>query len=204
MLSSLIDIGLNSAISILRVLAGIALSIVIAYPLSYLRFIIPVRCRELFITKFIFEAPKFPPPIAWIPFVILYFGINFWAAIIIVIIGALPALTTGLYDSFLRANDKYIYTAATLELTHWQKLIYVYLPNSKNYFLTSLKTSVAMAWMSIVAAEMMGSQSGLGYAIQLARMNLQYDIIFVNIVIIGTIGWVFYYVINRVEKKWNY
>lgn len=204
MLNDLLDIGVNSGISILRVLVGIAFSIAIAYPLSYLRFIIPIRYRELFIIKFIFEAPKFPPPIAWIPFVILFFGINFWAAIIIVIIGALPALMTGLYDSFLRANEKYIYTAATLELSHWQKLIYIYLPNSKNYFLTSLKTAIGMAWMSIVAAEMMGSQSGLGYAIQLARMNLQYDLIFINIVVIGIIGWAFYYVINRIEEKWTY
>ncbi len=204
MLSELNEILINSSISILRVLVGIVISIAIAYPISYLRFIIPNQIRELFLTKFIFEAPKFPPPIAWIPFVILYFGINFWAAIVIVIIGALPALTTGLYDSFLQADSKYVYTAATLELSHWQKLIYIYLPNSKNYFLTSLKTSIGMAWMSIVAAEMMGSQSGLGYAIQLARMNLQYDMVFINIVVIGIIGWLFFYVINRIEKKWIY
>lgn len=204
MLNSLIEIGINSSISILRVIVGIAISIAVAYPLSYLRFMIPIRYREFFVIKFIFEAPKFPPPIAWIPFVILYFGINFWAAIVIVVIGALPALTTGLYDSYLRANDKYIYTAATLELSYWQKLVYIYLPNSKNYFLTSLKTSVGMAWMSIVAAEMMGSQSGLGYAIQLARVNLEYDVVFINIVAIGVIGWGFFYIINKVEKKWTY
>lgn len=204
MLSSLIEIGINSSISIFRVIVGIAISVAIAYPLSYLRFMIPARFREFFLVKFIFEAPKFPPPIAWIPFVILYFGINFWAAIVIVVIGAIPALMTGIYDSFLRANDKYIYTAATLELTHWQKLVHIYLPNSKNYFLTSLKTSVGMAWMSIVAAEMMGSQSGLGYAIQLARMNLEYDVVFINIVAIGAIGWAFFYVINQVEQKWTY
>ena len=61
-----------------------------------------------------------------------------------------------------------------------------------------------MAWMSIVAAEMMGSQSGLGYAIQLARMNLDYDVVFINIVAIGAIGWAFFYVINKVEQKWTY
>lgn len=191
----------NASISILRVLIGIIISVAIAYPISYLRFILPVKMRESFFVKFIFEAPKFPPPIAWIPFVIFYFGIGFWAAIVIVIVGALPALMTGIYDSFQRANNKYLYLAATLELDSWQKLIYIYLPNSKYFFLTALKTSFGMAWMSIVAAEMMGSQSGLGYAIQLARMNLQYDLILLNIITIGTIGWFFYFILDRIEKK---
>lgn len=57
-----------------------------------------------------------------------------------------------------------------------------------------------MGWMAVVAAEMISGQSGLGYSIQLNRLNLQYDLMVVDMLLIGLIGFLLFELIILAEK----
>ena len=93
-------------VSLWRVFAGVALAIVVALLLTWIRANLGRKWRENALIRFLFEAPKFPPPIAWIPLVVLLAGIGELAAILIVMIGALAPLFTGLYDGFIHYKDQ--------------------------------------------------------------------------------------------------
>lgn len=57
-----------------------------------------------------------------------------------------------------------------------------------------------MGWMSVIAAELVSGQSGLGYSIQLHRLNLQYDKMVVDMFFIGLIGWLLFSLMNKLER----
>lgn len=67
--------------------------------------------------------------------------------------------------------------------------------------LTGLRISIAMAWMCIVAAEMISSNSGLGYLIQLHRIDLNYQAVLFDIFLIGLIGYLMNFSLVYFEQK---
>jgi ABC-type nitrate/sulfonate/bicarbonate transport system permease component len=58
-----------------------------------------------------------------------------------------------------------------------------------------------MGWMAVIAAEMVSGQSGLGYSIQLNRLNLDYSSMVVDMTMIAIIGYVLFYAVNLLEKR---
>jgi NitT/TauT family transport system permease protein/sulfonate transport system permease protein len=74
------------------------------------------------------------------------------------------------------------------------------------YIFTGLKIGIGMAWICVIAAELIGAQSGLGYFIQLNRLMLQTDKMLVGMILIGIIGYFLNYLISTAEKtvvKWG-
>jgi ABC-type nitrate/sulfonate/bicarbonate transport system permease component len=59
-----------------------------------------------------------------------------------------------------------------------------------------------MAWMSLIAAELIGAQSGLGYFIQISRLSLSMDKIMAGMIIIGVLGLLLNYIIKFIEKRY--
>lgn len=162
---------------------------------------LPEKIRNHFIVRLFFEIPKFPPPIAWIPIVILVFGIGEKSAWVIVAIGAYPSLSTTFLDSFLRfPRPVFLYTQS-LQLGFLSKLYHVYFKALLPQLLTGLRISLGMGWMCIVAAEMISASSGLGYLIQIHRLDLNYSLVLFDIFLIGLIGYLFHTILIAVEKK---
>src|SRR5690606_9192835 len=139
-----------------------------------LRASLPKVIRNNFLFNFFLEIPRFPPPIAWIPFVILLCGIGEISAYIIVFIGAFPPIFTSTYESAINIPEPIVRFTNSLQISRWKKQFYIYMLYIAPNIFTSLKVAGAMAWMCVIAAEMISGQSGLGYAIQLSRLNMQY------------------------------
>lgn len=191
----------NCLYSIRRVFIGVCAAVVIGILFGLVRSGLPAAVQGSRIVNLLFEAPKFPPPIAWIPFVILLFGIGELSAYSIVFIGAFAPIFTNAYDGARSVSTILCNTARSLEIRGLRYLWSILLPAALPQILTGIRVGVSMGWMSVIAAEMISGQSGLGYSIQLNRLNLQYDLMTLDMVLIGMIGFVLFEGILLLEKK---
>src|SRR3989338_5929761 len=141
------------------------------------------------------------PPIAWIPIAILIFGLGNTSAYFIVFMGAFFPIFT---NSFFGVNSLpaiYENVARSFEIKKSIFVKEILLKFSLPYIFTGLKIGIGMAWMSVIAAELIGAQSGLGYFIQLNRLLLRTDNVIAGMILIGVIGYVLSWLLLTVEKK---
>lgn len=193
--------GVNCLYSLSRVGAGVVMAMVAGIALGLGRSLLPPRLKRNRLLKFLFEAPKFPPPIAWIPFVIIWLGIGEFAAYTIVFIGALSPIFTSTYEGAEAVAPALRNCARSLEVHGPRYLLRIIFPAALPQIFTGVRVGVSMGWMSVIAAEMISGQSGLGYSIQLNRLNMQYDLMTVDMVLIGIIGFLLHEAIVLLQKK---
>ena len=195
------DLLLNSWSSFSRVLIGGAMAVVLGILLGFLRYSLPRFLKRNFIINLILDAPKFPPPIAWIPFVILFFGIGNAASFIIVFIGVLPSIVTQVYDGLESIKLEVLQTARSMQLSKVKMLRFILIPAILPQLMTGIRVGFSMGWMSIIAAEMISGQSGLGYSIQINRINLQYTNMIYDMIAIGVIGYLMTRLLYSLEAR---
>ena len=179
---------------------GWFLALVLGVFLGLLRASLPKTVRNNFFFNFFLEIPRFPPPIAWIPFIILLLGIGEWSAYTIVFIGAFPPIFTSTYEAAINIPEPILRFTNSLQLPRWKRQFHILMMYISPEIFTSLKVAAAMAWMCVIAAEMISGQSGLGYAIQLGRLNMQYDEVLFCMLAIGSIGYFIHWVLNMSES----
>lgn len=194
------SIAVNCLFSLERVLIGVSVAAVLGIFLGLLRSALPRPLKQNPLLRFFMEAPKFPPPIAWIPFVIIAFGIGEFSAYTIVFIGAFSPVFTAAYEGAESVPLVWRQTAASLEIRGARYLYEVVFKSALPQIFIGLRSGVSIGWMAVVAAEMISGQSGLGYSIQLNRQNLQYDLMTVDMVLIGFIGFLLFEVIIVLER----
>src|SRR5947208_15257796 len=127
-------------------------------------------------------------PLAWIPFAILWFGIGDLPAIFLIfmacffpIVLATIAAVASIPTVYFRVAENYGYRGAEL-------LTQVTLPAIAPHVITALRITAGLAWVVVVAAEMIAGQDGLGYAVWDSRNGLRVDLLVVNMIVIGLIG----------------
>lgn len=199
-MEELARISANSMASLERVAVGVLLAALCGTAMGLLRSALPAPLKGSRLFRFLMEAPKFPPPIAWIPFVILAMGVGEFSAYTIVFIGAFSPIFTSSYEAAQSVPRVWRQAAASLEIRGLDYLRRIVLPASLPQIFVGLRSAVSMGWMSVIAAEMISGQSGLGYSIQLNRLNLQYDLMIVDMFLIGLIGFLLFEMILVAEK----
>lgn len=192
---------LNCWASFSRVLLGGSLAVIAGVMLGFLRYSLPVGLKKNFLINLFLDAPKFPPPIAWIPFVILLMGIGNVSSLAIVFIGVLPSVFTQTYDALEGIKLEIIQTSKSMQLNKMKTLRFILLPAIAPELMTGIRVGFSMGWMSIIAAEMISGQSGLGYSIQMNRINLQYGAMIYDIGAIGVIGYLMTNILGIMERK---
>lgn len=190
----------NCIASLRRVAVGVCAATLVGVALGLARSALPAAVKKNFFFNLLVEAPKFPPPIAWIPFVILLFGIGEIPAYIIVFIGALAPIFLSSYEAAESVPFQIRDTAKSLELRGLSRFTHVLFPASLPQILTGVRAGLSMGWMSVIASELVSGQSGLGYSIQLNRLNLQYGLMAIDITLIGIIGFLLYELMNLMER----
>jgi ABC-type nitrate/sulfonate/bicarbonate transport system permease component len=195
------DILLNCWASFFRVLCGGGLAFFIGILFGLFRFSLPPTLKNNFLFNFILDAPKFPPPIAWIPFVIFAMGIGEKSAWAIVFIGVFPSVSTNTYEALSGIKKEILKVARSLELSFSRLLFQIYLPAILPQIFTGLRVGLNMGWMSIIAAEMISGTSGLGYSIQLNRLNLRFDLMVIDMIFISLVGFLINWSMQKLEKR---
>ena len=149
------------------------------------------------------------PPLAWIPFAIIWFGITNTAAGFIIFIGAVFPILTNTYMGFKSLPRVYVESAKVLGATKDIDLIrYVALPYSLPSIAAGIRIAMGIAWMCLVAAEMFGvSKNGLGFKIWDSYGHYRMDEVFMYMIVLGLLGLAidrtFRYVVEERMLKWQ-
>ena len=181
-----------------RVFLGFLLAALVAIPLGII--IGWSKTVENFLSLIIGVLRPIPP-IAWIPFAILWFGLGLGSAIFIIFMGSVFPILINTVDGVKRTDKVYIESAYTLGSNQYQTLQKVVVPAALPNIITGLKVGIGIALMCTVAAEMIGSNNGLGYLILTATSMLDSASAIVGMLAIGLIGLGFDYIFTRMERK---
>ena len=174
---------------------GTGLGIVTGYFRRLTRFVMPL-CE--------FLRPI--PPIAWIPVAILWFGLGDAPAYFIVFVGAFFPVYIHTYWGIVASKSMYYHVARNFGLPRMAILREVILPGSLPQLLQGLRIGLGLAWTSVISAELVGAQSGLGYMIQLNRIMLKTHNIIAGMIVIGTLGFFMNNAMARLQRavtRWD-
>lgn len=139
-------------------------------------------------------------PLAWIPFAMIWFGLGDQPAIFIIFLASFfPILLSTIKASSL-IHPMYFQVSANLQLASWERLFYIILPATMPSIVLALRVTLGIAWMVVVAAEMIAVKSGLGYLIIDARNALRMDYMVVAMITIGLIGLVLDMTMVQLER----
>ncbi|MBF0120107.1 MAG: ABC transporter permease [Desulfobacterales bacterium] len=183
------------ATSMWRVITGFSIAISIAIPLAILLYW--SRRIEKYLS-FMLEFIRSTPPLALVPLLILWLGIGEALKITIIILATFFPLFLNTLSGLKNVDKKLIEMANTIELTKWEKLLFVLIPGSLPSIVTGLRLGFGYSWRALIGAELIAASAGLGYMILDAEALAQTDVVFVGIVVIGTFGYLFDLIFRRI------
>jgi NitT/TauT family transport system permease protein len=192
--------------SLFRVSIGYTLAVVVGVPLGLLL----GWSRPAFLAfNPLIQILRPISPIAWIPVAILWFQVDDRAPIFLIFLSSLFPITVASIAAVQNIQPVYVRAAQNFGLTRWHLFARVIFPACLPQILTSLRISLGIAWLVVVAAEMIAVNSGLGYLIIDARnAGKRYDLVVAGMLMIGLIGLVLDILIRRLERfeevKWGY
>ncbi|HWL97501.1 MAG TPA: ABC transporter permease [Nocardioidaceae bacterium] len=190
-------------VSITRVLIGVALGAAMAVPVGFLLAWYP-RLRATFDPLVNFFRAL--PPIALIPLFIVYFGIGETARISILVYAAFFASVVVLYEGISSLDPLLIRASKVLGANSWEVFAKCVVPAAVPHLFTGLRVAFGVSWATLVAAELLAANRGLGAVIQNARTFFQIPDIYVGIVLIGLSALVMDYllrVVQRYATRWQ-
>lgn len=174
-------------ISVFRVLAGVLSGALIGIPLGFAMGLSSVA-RGLFDPIVEFMRPV--PPLALIPLIILWFGIDETAKISLLFLASLFIMTIAARSGVSSVRISKVHAAYSLGASKLQILGHVILPNALPEIFTGLRTAMGVCWGTVVAAELVAADKGVGSMIMIAKNFLQTDTVVIGIIIIGLIGYI--------------
>ncbi|MES2658517.1 MAG: ABC transporter permease [Verrucomicrobiota bacterium] len=148
-------------------------------------------------------------PIAWIPVAILWFGVSDVSPIFLIFLASVFPITVSAMAAVQNMQPVYVRAARNFGLNNRQLFQKVIFPACLPQILTGLRIALGIAWLVVVAAEMIAVNSGLGYLIIDARnAGKRYDLVVAGMVMIGLIGLILDIAVRRLEKfdevRWGY
>lgn len=150
-------------------------------------------------------------PIAWIPLAILWFGLSELAPMYLIFYASVFPITVAAMASVQSIQLNYVRAARNFGLSRLQMFLHVILPATLPQILTGLRIALGIAWLVVVAAEMVvvnPQSGGLGYLILDSRSAGRYDLVVAGMLIIGVIGFILDLLVRQVERlddiRWGY
>jgi NitT/TauT family transport system permease protein len=191
--------------SLFRVSIGFILAVVLGVPTGlWLGHHVRSRLALLPVINF-FRSLS---PLAWIPFAILWFGIGDLPAIFLIFMACFFPIVVATVAAVSSIPSIYFRVARDYRFSGLELLTKVTLPASAPQIITSLRVTAGLAWLVVVAAEMIAGRDGLGFAIWDARNGLRMDLLVAGMIVIGVIGVVIDRVLIRLTRirsvSWGY
>jgi ABC-type nitrate/sulfonate/bicarbonate transport system permease component len=188
------DVG----VSLLRVVEGFVLALAVALPLGVVMGIFPV-VRGLL--EPLLELVRPIPPIAVIPLAMLWFGIGELSKITIIMYGAFFPILVNTMAGFAEVDPIHIRAAETLGASRPQIFRDVVLRSAFPYMVVGARLGMGMAFIVLVAAELIASSVGLGYLINDARYRFRTDQMLLGMACIGVLGFVLNKILLDIDRR---
>ena len=185
-------------ISLFRTLTGFAIGVLVGVPVGLLTGYSRLA-GALFSPIMAFIRPI--PPIAFIPMTVLYFGLGELGKIVLIFFVSFNYVQANAQAGAANFAIAYRRAAESLGLSKAQTFVRIVLPGALPQIFTGLKVALALSWAVVVAAELVGAQSGLGFMISDAALLFRIPVVFVGIALIGAIGLLLNVALNTVEAK---
>ncbi len=140
------------------------------------------------------------PPLAYLPLVIIWFGIGEPSKILVIGLATLAPIAISTASGVRSAPASQINAARSFGATRWQVLTEVLLPSAPPEILTGIRIALGAGWSTLVAAELVAASRGLGFMIQSAAQFLVTDIVIVGILVISALAFAFEALLRLAER----
>ncbi|MEK3985018.1 ABC transporter permease [Paenibacillus sp. FSL K6-3166] len=147
------------------------------------------------------QVLRLVPHLAIAPLIILWFGFGEMSKIVIILTGSFFPLYINTFMGIRNVDNKLFEVSRVLGFSPYQKLRRLILPAALPGILLGLRLSLAVAWIGLVVAELIGSQSGIGFLINEAKQNSNTEVVFVGIIIFAIVGKLIDSLFRIIERK---
>ncbi|OCT12963.1 ABC transporter permease [Paenibacillus pectinilyticus] len=149
-----------------------------------------------------FQMLRMIPHLAIAPLIILWFGFGETSKIVIIASGAFFPMYIYTFLGIRSVDYKLFEVAQVLNFSKTKQIFRLILPASMPGILLGLRLSVAISWLGLVVAELIGSQEGIGFLINYGKQNSNAELIFVGVIIFAVIGKLVDSLVRWLEKRW--
>ena len=194
-------IGWNIVSSLKRVALGFGLAAIVGIPLGFM------IGRFEFLNKMtapIISLLRPVSPLAWLPIGLLVFKAANPAAIWVIFISAIWPMIINTAVGVSKVPQDYMNVAKVLNLSEWKILTKILIPSTLPYVLTGVRLSIGVAWLVIVAAEMLTGGVGIGFWVWDEWNNLVVEHIIIAIFVVGIVGLLLEQALIAIAKRFSY
>jgi taurine transport system permease protein len=184
--------------SMFRVFSAFALACLTAIPVGIAMGVSRV-VRGIFDPPIEFYRPL--PPLAYLPLIIIWFGIDELPKVILIYLACFAPLALAARSGMRSASQEQIHAAYSLGASHWQVIRHVILPSAMPEILVGMRIAIGFGWTTLVAAEMVAANVGLGQMVLNASNFLRTDIVIMGIIVIGVVAYLFDLLMRWVERR---
>lgn len=186
------------AYSVARVAIGFSMGLVLAVPVAFA--LNAVRSLRMLLDPWI-QFFRVIPPIALIPLVIVFFGIGETAKVSVIFFAVFLTVLITTYQGIRMIDATLIRAARVLGTRGWRLFVKVIVPAAVPSIFTGARLGIASGWTTLVAAELIAASHGLGFMITQAGQYFDLPAIYLGIITIGVIGFMFDWLLLRVERR---
>src|SRR5947199_9766888 len=190
-------LGIQLAFSIARVMIGYLLAVVVAIPIGFMIGMSPLISRAL--DPFI-QVLKPISPLAWMPLALYTIRDSSLSSVFVIFICSLWPMLINTAFGVASVRQEWLNVARTLEVGMLRRAFTIILPAAAPTILTGMRISIGIAWLVIVAAEMLVGGTGIGYFVWNEWNNLSITNVITAILVIGVVGMVLDQVLARATK----
>jgi nitrate/nitrite transport system permease protein len=193
------DLGIGWLLiaSLRRVLLGFMLGAVVAIPVGFL---IGMSKPAMMALNPVIQIFKPVSPLAWLPIALSIFNLADPSAIFVIFITSLWPTIINTALGVSSVSQDYLDVARVLEMSQWRRITKIILPASLPYIFTGLRISLGIAWLVIVAVEMLTGGVGIGFFVwdEWSRLNL--SSVFLAVFVIGITGLVLDWGVGKIQE----
>jgi sulfonate transport system permease protein len=193
----------HTLVSLRRVLVGFALGVIGGVVLGLFAGLSWLASRTIYV---LVELLRPIPGIAWLPLAMLWFGLGESSKMFLIAIGVFFPVFVGTVRGIRQTDPAHVRSAQALGASRWQVIRDVVVPSALPEIMTGQRVGLSLGFIYMVAAELIGGRSGLGYMIAYARIAGQPDQIYVGILVIGVLNLGFGAVQRAIERhvlRWH-
>jgi taurine transport system permease protein len=182
--------------SLARVFAALVVSIVIAVPIGLAIGLSPVGRGIL---DPILEFLRPIPPLAYLPLIIIWFGIGELSKVLVIFLAMLAPIALSTASGVKSVSHERLNAARAFDANRWQLVRYVVIPHTLPSIFTGVRIALGAGWTTLVAAELVAATRGLGFMIQSAAQFLVTDVVIMGIIVIAIIAFALELLLRKVE-----
>ncbi len=186
------------SISAARVFGAFLLACAVGIPLGLAMGMSPAM-RGIFDPPIEFYRPI--PPLAYLPLMIIWFGIGETSKVLLIFLSVFAPVALGARAGVKSAAIEQIHAAYSFGASRWKVMRHVILPSAMPEILTAMRIGIGFGWTTLVAAEMVAATKGIGYMVLSASQFLQTPTVIMGIIVIAAIAYAFDMLMRFAERK---